>query len=246
MLENIHKGKTNLPPRVVMYGQEGIGKSSWSAKAPKPIFIPTEDGLGEIDCDSFPQVTSYDDVLECLKALGTEEHEYQTVVIDSADWLEPMICDHLCRIQGCTLHQVNGGYGHEYDAIKDCWENITAALNWLRNERKMISIILAHSAHVRVNDPENPAYDKYSLKLQAKSTAHLVEWADCVFFATKRMRLETDGAKRSIARPIGASGGERIIRTVAGPACTAKSRYPLPDELPLEWDAFYQAYKESK
>lgn len=248
MLENIHKGKKKMPPRIVLYGQEGIGKSTWAANAPAPIFIPTEDGLGEIDCESFPQAQTYEEILEDIKALGTEEHEYQTVVIDSADWLEPMICEYLCKQFGVnSIHKVNGGFNREYEKVADCWAEICNGLNWLRQQKGMTTIILAHSKVVKVDDPENSRYDKYNLAISEKSANLLTQWADAVFFAQKKMRIETDQSndKRAIAKPIGANGGERIIRTVAGPACTAKNRFSLPEELPLDWDAFVAACKET-
>ena len=249
MLEKITKGKRQMPPRVVLYGQEGIGKSTWAANAPEPIFIPTEDGLGEIDCAAFPVAHSYEEVLEDLKAIGTEENEFKTVVIDSADWLEPMIFEYLCQQYGVnSIHKVNGGFNHEYEKVADCWQEICNALNWLRANKGMTTIILAHSTQCKVNDPENPAYDKYTLNISKKSADLLTQWADGVFFAQKKMRIQTDpnNDKRAIAQPIGAGGGERIIRTVAGPACTAKNRFGLPEELPLDWAAFVAAYKETK
>ncbi|MCC7083536.1 MAG: AAA family ATPase, partial [Pirellulales bacterium] len=86
LLAQIHKGKQPLPPRLVLYGTEGIGKSTFAASAPAPIFIQTEDGLAEIDCDKFPVAQTLDEVVAALTALHAESHEYQTVVIDSLDW----------------------------------------------------------------------------------------------------------------------------------------------------------------
>ena len=91
LLEQVHSGRRHRPPRMLIYGTEGIGKSTLAAEAPNPIFVPTEDGLDQIECDSFPLAQSFDDVLAYLKTLAAEDHEYQTVVIDSADWLERLI-----------------------------------------------------------------------------------------------------------------------------------------------------------
>jgi len=66
-----------------------------------------------------------------------------------------------------------------------------------------------------------------------------------VLFATRRFRTETEEAgfnrTRTIATAVGADGGERILRTVGGPACIAKNRYGLPAELPLAWPALVAA-----
>ena len=91
LLKQVHSGKQPAPRRIVLYGTHGIGKSTWGSMAPKPIFIQTEDGLGEIACDKFPLARRFDDVMQALSELYTEEHSYRTVVVDSLDWLERLI-----------------------------------------------------------------------------------------------------------------------------------------------------------
>ena len=85
VLESIQRGRQPKPPRVLLYGVEGIGKSTFGSEAPKPIFIQTEDGLDEIDCERFPLATKFDDVIAALKSLCNEKHGYESVVIDSLD-----------------------------------------------------------------------------------------------------------------------------------------------------------------
>lgn len=117
ILAQIQKGKTDTPPRFVVYGTEGIGKSTLGSQLPAPIFIQTEDGLSQIAADKFPQAQSYESVIEQLDALLNEEHEYQSVVVDSLDRLELLIFDSILRDQnqrpfgqmiGCSpgVHQV--------------------------------------------------------------------------------------------------------------------------------------------
>ena len=103
MLENIQTGRENKPPRIMVYGQEGVGKSTLGASAPDPIFIQTEDGLGEIDTCKFPLAGSLSDVLAELTALRDEEHNFRTVVIDSLDWLERLIFDEVCKEFGVRI-----------------------------------------------------------------------------------------------------------------------------------------------
>ena len=88
LLQQVQRGRSHLPPRILVYGTEGVGKSSLAATTPKPIFIQTEDGLGEIDCDKFPLSKSLEDVVAALTELETQQHDYQTVAIDSLDWLD--------------------------------------------------------------------------------------------------------------------------------------------------------------
>ena len=102
LIETIQRGKTPMPPRLMLYGTEGIGKSTLASHAPKPIFVQTEDGLGEIACEKFPLAGSVADVLAALAELNAAEHPYQTVVVDSLDWLERLIWDAVC--EDCLLY----------------------------------------------------------------------------------------------------------------------------------------------
>lgn len=246
-LSEIQRGKQNKPPRIVLYGVEGIGKSTFASNAPSPIFIQTEDGLSEIDCAKFPLSKSYKDVLDCITQLGTEEHDFRTVVLDSADWLEPLVIQSVCADYGVkSIHQAAGGYNRGYDKMVEKWQEITDALNWLRETKGMMVIIIAHSKIKTFNDPENPAYDRYQLRLHDKSCDHLMEWADAVLFATRKMMVSKDEDGKNKAQAIGKSGGERVVRCTAGPACAAKNRYNLPDELPLDWTEFEKAINNNK
>ena len=242
LLENIKSGKQPMPPRIEVYGVEGIGKSSLAASAPKAVFVPTEDGLSEIDCHRFPLANSFSDVMEALNALYQEKHDFQTVAIDSLDWLERLIFDEVCREYGArNIEKVDGGYSHGYVHALTYWRKILSLLDALRNEKGMASILIAHSKIEKFEDPESSAYDRYSPRLHKHANALV----DAVLFATRKFRTQKEDAgfnrERTIAAPLGADGGERILRTVGGPACVAKNRFNLPAELPLSWDAFMAA-----
>ena len=94
--------RTNVlkPPRILIYGVAGVGKTTFASQAPSPVFLWTEDGAGTLDVTGFPLATSFDDVLQALSALYSEDHGFQTVVIDSLDWLEPLVWRHVCRQHG--------------------------------------------------------------------------------------------------------------------------------------------------
>lgn len=251
VMEQIHTGKRVAPPRLLLYGVEGIGKSTFAAQAPKPIFISTEDGLNEIDCDSFPLAKKLTDVESYLSALATEPHEYQTVVIDSCDWLEQLIWDDLCRINNAaTIEKIDGGYGKGYIAALRFWRELIDRLSVLHHKRKMAVILIAHAKVERFEDPETNPYDRYSPRLHKLANAAITEWADAVLFATRSFRTETKemgfGKQRTIAVGIGKDGGKRVIRTVGGPACIAKNRYNLPYEIDLSWDVFVNSLSISE
>ena len=246
MLENIQTGRENKPPRIMVYGQEGVGKSTLGASAPDPIFIQTEDGLGEIDTCKFPLAGTLSDVLAELTALRDEEHNFRTVVVDSLDWLERLIFDEVCKEFGVrSIEKADGGFGKGYVDALVHWRKVLALLDDLRNKRGMMVILLAHAKVERFEDPENIAYDRYAPRLHKHAASLISEWVDAVLFAAKRLRVSKDGDSRAIAAPIGADGGERILRTNGSPACLAKNRFSLPNEIPLRWDAFLQAYGNS-
>lgn len=247
MLDNIQTGKENKPPRIMIYGSEGVGKSTFGASAPNAIFVQTEDGLGEIDCRKFPLARNFGEVVAALTALRDEKHNFQTVVIDSVDWLERLIFDEVCKEYGVrNIEKADGGFGRGYTHALTHWRKIINLLQELRDKRSMMIILVAHAKVERFEDPENAAYDRYTPRLHKHAAGLISEWVDAVFFANKKFRVTKENAgfsgERAIAAPIGADGGTRIIRTVGGPACIAKNRFGLPSEIPLSWQAFVDAY----
>jgi hypothetical protein len=240
LLNSIQRGQQSMPPRILVYGTEGIGKSTLAANAPNPIFIQTEDGLGEITCDKFPLATTFDDVVAPLNELAVSDHTYQTVVIDSLDWLERLIWDAVCReYRTNSIEKADGGYQRGYVHALTYWRKTVDGLQRLRLTKGMAIILIAHAKVEKFDDPESATYDRYSPRLQKHAAALVNEWCDAVLFATRKFRTETEdrgfGRERTIAVGLGAAGGERVLRTVGSPACIAKNRYDLPAELPLSW-----------
>ena len=239
MLERIITKREIKPPRVFVYGIEGIGKTTFGANAPNPIIVQTEDGADMIDVPRFPVAESVEQVFDELDALVTEPHDFQTVVIDSADWLEKLIFDKVCeeyRVK--NIQQAAGGYGRGYDAAMKYWQQVRARLMTLRDRLNMAVVLLAHHQVKAVGDPEYPEYQQYQPRLQDKAMHMWAEWTDAVLFATRKMRVDEDGK----AHPTGADGGERILRCVGSPTCIAKSRYALPAEIPLSWADFMREF----
>jgi hypothetical protein len=246
LLAQIQRGRMAKPPRILVHGTAGVGKSTFASQAPKPIFVQCEDGLDEIDCEKFPLATSYDDVIAALTELRTGQHDYETGVIDSVDWLERLIWDKLCAQYSVnSIEKVDGGYAKGYTHALTYWREIIVHLNALRNARGMVILLIAHSKVERFEDPESSPYDRYSPRLHKHAAAVLSEWADAVLFATRKIRTQTEDAgfnrKRTIAHAIGRDGGDRILRCVGGPSCVAKNRYGIIEELPLSWPAFITA-----
>jgi hypothetical protein len=233
-LNRVISGKVAKPTRVVMYGPEGCGKSTFASNAPEPIFVGAEDGTAHLDVHRMPDVHTWPDVLAALRELDSE-HAFRTVVIDTADWLEPMIWDAICAEQK-KKNIEDFGYGKGYVAALGEWRKLTTALDRLRERRSMHAIVLAHSHVKTFKNPAADDFDRYEMKLHLKAGGLLKEWCDAVLFAN----FETLVHEKN-DRVKGVSTGARIVYTERTAAWDAKNRYDLPPELPLDWDAFFAA-----
>ena len=237
LLNQIQSGRQPRPRRVMLYGTHGIGKSTFGSMAEKPVFIQTEDGLGEIDCDKLPIATRYSDVLGALSELYSEEHDYRTVVIDSLDWLERLIFAEVCAKRGVeSIEDI--GYAKGYTFALTQWREILEGLDALRNERDMQVILIAHARIEKFDNPETESYDRYVPRLNKHAAALVQEWCDEVLFATYRVHTKHTDEGFNRKRTQGIGTGERIVRTTERPAHAAKNRLSLPDEIPLDYRVF--------
>lgn len=240
-LSCIRKGAVSRPRRLVLYGVPAVGKSTFAAGSEKPIFIPTEDGIDDLDVDSFPLSRSLADFRNAVVTLRNESHDYQTVVVDSLDWLERLVQADVAAKAGVdSIGDIDFGKG--YVRALDTFEKILAALNGLR-DKGMSVVLIAHSDVVRVDPPDVECYDKYEPALHKKVTALVKEWCDELFFACYRIHVVSEKSKfgKESAKPV---GGDRIMRTVEQPYCSAKCRLKgVPEVLPLSWPAYKEHWK---
>ncbi|NTX58840.1 ATP-binding protein, partial [Myxococcus sp. CA039A] len=229
-------GKIQKAKKAVLYGPEGIGKSSLAAQFPNPIFIDTEGSTTELDVRRVPRPTSWEMLkqqVQWVKQQGPSR--FGTLVIDTIDWAEMQ-----CNESVCAQHNKKGiedfGYGKGYIYAA---EEFGRFLNLLSDvvEAGIHVVLTAHSQIVKFEQPdEMGAYDRYQLKLGAKTgsrTAALVkEWADMVLFInykTFSVAVDDKGRKHK------GQGGARVVYSTHHPAWDAKNRHGLPDEFPLDY-----------
>lgn len=233
---------TSQPPRMLLYGTPGIGKSSWAAHTPHPIIIQTEDGLtglrgqGLEDTPHFDVASSMEEVFTNMGLLIKEDHAYKTVIVDSVDWLESFIW--AAVVKAHASNAINSiadiGYGKGYAAAMLHWLRFLDGLKMLR-EKGMAIILIAHSEIKQFDPPDADSYSRYQLKLHKDAGAKLIEWADAVLFANYRVYATKEGK--------GVGSGERVVYTEERPAWLAKNRYGLPLEIPLDFDTIMNHIK---
>lgn len=237
ILTGIRRGKIAAPFKALIYGVEGIGKSTFGAESPAPIFLCAESGTENLDVDRLPEPKKWSDVLASIAALSSEPHDYQTLVVDTLDWLEPLVWDHVCEANKWRSIE-DPGYGKGYVAALNEWRLFLRQLEGLRASRRMNVLLLAHSLVRRVNPPDMEPFDRYSLKIHEKAASLVREWCDAVLFA--RFEVVTSKAKDArVAK--GYSTGERELRTVYTASYDAKNRWGLPDPVPLNYGAVMAA-----
>lgn len=233
----IIRGKIPCAKKVVIYGPEGIGKSTFAAQFPDPVFIDTEGSTKDMDVARFEKASSWAMLMDQIRYTKNNPDLCRTLVIDTADWAEQMCIADLCARNG--KHGIEDfGYGNGYVYAK---EEFGRFLNLLEDVVSAgINVVVTAHAHLKKFEQpdELGAYDRWELKLGKKTSSQtaplLKEWADMVLFAnykTWSIAADKEGKKRK------AQGGARVMYTSHHPCWDAKNRYGLPEELPFEYDA---------
>jgi hypothetical protein len=245
-LNSLRSSSALKPPRFIVYGPHGLGKTTLAAGMPDPVFMQTEDGLADpgLDVPTFGILSTYGDVRDALYSLYQEPHSFKNVVLDTLDHLEPIVWAEACARNGWGTIE-DAGYGKGYDEALNVWRELLAGFDALRNDRGMGVAFLAHAAVKKFNAPDTEPYDRYRIKLhesnQGRGAAPLLqEHVDCVFFINFRVTVLRDkpaGAGKKVeGRARGVGAGQRVIYTEDRPAFEAKNRYRMPDSITLPDD----------
>ncbi len=260
-LASIRKEVVHQAPRIVILGTEKIGKTTFACGSRfeggklaeiglnHPIVMPMrgEEGADALDVASFPTLASYADIQNAIGALYSENHDFSTVVLDSASAAALVINEDVCaEFKTNNIRKVPGFRTGEA-AIMARWRDILNGLDALRESKGMASIIIGHTKIKKHKNPEGDDYDCYDFDLEFGDVAELLKrWADVILFATTKVAVVKEsqgfGAEKSKAKDI--SGGRRFLYTQPRPAHPGGGRGiygALPYELPLDWAAFQDA-----
>ena len=245
-LANVRTGGKRLSPRTLLYGIDGIGKSTFASQAPSPIFVPTEDGAAGLAVPQFPLCESWEDVLACLRTLCREKHDYKTVVLDTADWAQALAIQHVVQRDFNGDMQAFDAYGRGYKMLMVEWLKLLAALDYTRRRIGAEVIVIAHAVIRTFKNPVGDDYDRYQSNLiDTPSTsvwARTKEWADIVLFATYEVAVRKESPRSPKGKGIlkGGHQGARVLHASPSAAWDAKVRagWELPEKLPLSQAEF--------
>lgn len=236
--KSIRRGIQNTPRKIVIHGMPKIGKSTLASCAPDGLLIPTEDRVSHIDCQKTDVIQSMDELLSIFAYLekGTP---FRSVIIDTLDWLEPILHEYICQKKGFKNGlnddkdaNVNYGRGMRIHAVEG-WKMFLNSCDELREKANMSIILIAHSSIEKINPPDSSSYEIYSFKLDKHASAVIEEWADIIGFYNREIVVSKEdvgfGQKKGKALNI---NGRRILNLQAiSPAWISGNSYGLEDAI---------------
>ena len=260
-IKSISKGAQIKAPRLIVLGVEKIGKTNFACgtrfengriaeygtNAPVGISVKGETGMDDLDIAKFPTCMTFDDVMDAIKVLFTEEHDHRTVVLDSASTLGPLIYDDVCTEFGVNNVRKVSGFRTGEAAVQSRWRTLLDGLDLLR-EKGMAVVVIGHVKVKKFKNPEGDDYDCYDFDLDAEVAELLKRWADLILFCNTKVVVKKEGEDTTFskAKKTGrdASKGQRFLYTQKKPSHPGGGRGlygQLPYELPLEWSEFEAA-----
>lgn len=237
LLSSITTRKRRRPIFALLYGPPGVGKSSFGASLPKPLMIPVERGLDQITVAKFPTPKTFLELWKMVVAFDTEEHDYQSLVIDTIDATELLIFDRVIEEGGPQCNSIEtygGGYGKGYARAREIWAGLLSKLNEM-SERFNI-LLIAHSQLRTINDPTLSAtFDQYRIRIHDKSADVVRQMVDLILFANLEINLNKETPKARKGR--GVISGDRLMYTAPTTGVESKNRFNLENPMPFEWSA---------
>lgn len=253
LLDSVTTEAPQLPSRVVLYAPEKFGKTSFGCHAPSPIFLMTAGETGLLSLIESGQVPptphfpadfkTWEELVEAVRAILREKHEYRTLVLDTGNGAEQMLMAHVCEREFEGKWGDFNSYGRGMAAAIPVWADFLKLLDEVRVRRKMAVLFLHHSKVKAFQNPAGKDWDQWRPEAVDKLWSLTHKWADVITFFGSKVSVYDDKAKGEEAR---------YLRCNASAAIVAGNRYGMPDEItaprgakPL-WDAFAAALSKAK
>ncbi len=235
----------DVPIRLVLYGADGVGKTTFCAGAPGAVFIPVEEGLDNIDALATPRPETWSQLLEYTEDL-VKSDMCKSIVVDSIDEAERLCWAHTCALgddKGKKKNIEAFGYGKGYVAAVNEWRHLIAVLERAGQAGKNV-LLIAHAHRKPVKNPSGEDYEQWQIKLNDKAASLFREWSRIVGFAELDIATVTD--REDGGRTKGVFSGKRVLRTAPSAGYQGKTRHTLPAKIPLDWKAFADAVAAGK
>lgn len=222
------------PVAVTLVGEGGLGKTTLASMFPSPVFIRTEDGIQSItdrsDVKVMPQAYTTKSVFEQIEALGTQDHPFKTLVVDSVTQLNTMIESEIVKDdeKAKSINTACGGYGAGQSAVAEVHRKIRALLERLMKEKKMNIVMIAHADIETLEPPDSDPYTRYTIRMHKKSMQHWSDNMDLVGFIKQKTFLKGDGKTKKAV-----STDDRVITCYPTASHISKNRYGITKDLPF-------------
>lgn len=243
-LSSLNSSKSDKPPITLLYGVDGVGKTSLAAEWPDPIYIHTEgeEPPNDVDMPTPGVMEIYDELVSIIEELCGEDHDRKTVIFDSLDGIEPLVWAKTCERLGVNSIE-EPGFGKGYVETDAEWAYLMSGIMALK-QRGIAVVMLAHPEIVRFDSPTTDPYSRYGIKMHKRASNMIREKSDIVGFINYRMSLKEKevGPKKKVAH--GEGGGDRVIHLEERPGFLAKNRYSMPANMPFKKGDGYKSLQK--
>lgn len=234
---NFVTGKITRNVKTVIYGTEGVGKSTLASKFPEPLFLDVEGGTSQMNVRRIAPPKTWQELLAVVKEVAVTRNVCKTLILDTADKAEILCTDYICQKYKQTSIE-SFGYGKGYTYLAEEWQKLMEAFDAVIAAGMNVTII-AHAKQRKIELPDQTgSFDHWEMKLSRQVAPLLKEWADLLLFLNYRTYVvTTDNNTRK------AQGGKRVMYTSHNPVWDAKNRHGLPEEMDLDFSGLASIFE---